>query len=104
MRQSTSYGQDFRDTVGGITNIVDELVDTTQSAFLQPSAFHLRVQGEEILRSLRTSNEKLHELGESIVNTPQTQAKSVKQKLASASYEVAKQVRQAVLFAVVRRN
>lgn len=92
MRQSTSYGQDFKDTVAGITNIVDELVTATQSAFGQPSASHLRVQGEEILRSLRSSNEKLQELGESIVNIPQAQAKGVKQKLASASYDVAKQV------------
>ncbi|KAI9021923.1 hypothetical protein DFJ74DRAFT_756687 [Hyaloraphidium curvatum] len=96
MRQSTTYGQDFRDTVSGITNIVDELVDTTQSAFTQPSASHLRSQGEEILKSLRTSNDKLQELGDSIVNTPQTQAKSVKQKLASASYEVAKQVKELI--------
>ena len=88
MRQSTSFGQDFKDTVSGITTIVDNLVTVSRRTLAKPSASDFRTRGELILQDLAQANDKLEELGESMVNSPQS--KTLKQRLASSSYEIAK--------------
>ncbi|KAJ3290305.1 component of the polarisome [Borealophlyctis nickersoniae] len=94
MRQSTTFGQDFKDTVRGITDIVDNLVSVSRRTLAKPSAVEFRTRGEMILQDLANANQKLEELGVSMVNSPQS--KSLKQRLASSSYEIAKYVKELI--------
>ena len=94
MRQSTSYGQEFQDTISGITGIVDNLVKVSKRTLNRPSANDFRTRGETILQELTSANSKLEELGNSMVNSPQS--RTLKQKLASASYEIAKFVKELI--------
>lgn len=88
MRQSTSFGQDFKDNISGITSIVENLVGVSRQTLSKPSATDFRTRGEMILQDLASANDKLEELGESMMNSPQS--KTLKQRLASSSYEIAK--------------
>ncbi|KAJ3044724.1 component of the polarisome [Rhizophlyctis rosea] len=94
MRQSTTFGQEFKDTVSGITTIVDNLVTVSRRTLSKPSASDFRTRGELILQDLAAANQKLEELGESMVSSPQS--KSLKQRLASSSYEIAKYVKELI--------
>ena len=92
MRQSTSFGQDFTDTVNRISNIVENLVKVSRRTLSKNSS--IRDRGENILNDLSSANIKLEELGISMVNSPPS--KSLKQKLASSSYEIAKYVKELI--------
>ncbi|KAJ3413524.1 component of the polarisome [Chytridiales sp. JEL 0842] len=94
MRQSTSFGQEFTDTVRGITSIVDNLVKVASRTLSKPSGVEFRNRGEAILQELESANIRLEELGVSMINSPQS--KTLKQKLASSSYEIAKHVKELI--------
>ncbi len=91
MRQSTTYGQEFKETIHGITSIVDDITSKSRATFSLPSAVGLKVQGEDVVAKLEASNRRLEELDDEMVDQPQS--KTVKQKLASSSYEVARYVK-----------
>ncbi|KAH9275123.1 hypothetical protein BASA83_002347 [Batrachochytrium salamandrivorans] len=94
MRQSSNFGQGFKDTVTGITNIVDNLVEVSRSTLNRPPGAEFLERGENILQELSTANIRLDELGTSMINSPQS--KTLKQKLASSSYEIAKFVKELI--------
>ncbi|RKO85421.1 hypothetical protein BDK51DRAFT_48026, partial [Blyttiomyces helicus] len=94
MRSQNSVGQEFTMTVSGITSIVDSLVGVSRRTLSRPSAADFRSQGEMILRDLSDANLKLEELGRSMVEAPQS--KTLKQRLASSSYEIAKYVKELI--------
>ena len=86
MRSSDSF--DFQDTVIGINTIVDNLVNVSLKSLREPSARSFKEDGERILRDLSEANERLNEVGRAMDGQPQN--KTLKQKLASSSYEIAK--------------
>ncbi|KAI8822407.1 uncharacterized protein EV422DRAFT_523906 [Fimicolochytrium jonesii] len=94
MRQSTSFGQSFSDTVTSITTIVDNLVTVSRTTLAKPAAAEFQTRGEMILQDLSNSNVKLDELGRNMLAMPQS--KTLKQKLASSSYEIAKYVKELI--------
>ena len=94
MRQSQTFGDDFKDTIAGITSIVDNLVGVSRRTLSRPSAAQFRDRGETILGDLTAANEKLERLGDDMIESPQS--KTLKQKLASASYEIAKYVKELI--------
>lgn len=94
MRQSTSFGKDFQDTVSSITTIVDNLVVVSRRTLSLSSANEYREDGESILEDLSKANINLSELGNSIIDQPQS--KSIKQKLASSAYDIAKFVKELI--------
>ncbi|KAI8810128.1 hypothetical protein BJ742DRAFT_802247 [Cladochytrium replicatum] len=97
MRQTSTLGQEFADTVRTITSIVENLVDVSRSTFAnKPSAASFRGVGESILRALEESNRSLDELGTSLINGGPNQSKTQKQRLASSSYEIAKYVKELI--------
>ncbi|TPX71731.1 hypothetical protein SpCBS45565_g00893 [Spizellomyces sp. 'palustris'] len=94
MRQTSTLTPDFSATVSGITSIVDNLVTVSQSTLSKPSALEFRSRGEGILSDLSAANIRLEELGKSMVSEPGS--KSLKQRLASSSYEIAKYVKELI--------
>ncbi|KAJ3213298.1 component of the polarisome, partial [Clydaea vesicula] len=88
MRQSTTFGQEFKDTVSGITSIVDHLVIIAHKTLSKPEGNAYRQKGEIILEDLSNANVTLQNLGVNMISSPQS--KTLKQKLASSSYEIAK--------------
>nr|KAJ3421743.1 component of the polarisome [Polyrhizophydium stewartii] len=94
MRQSSSFGQDFIDTVGTITRIVDNLVRVSRVTLGKPQAAAFRDSSEPILQELSVANVRLNELGEAMVASPQS--KTLKQKIASSSYDIAKFVKELI--------
>ena len=91
MRQKNTgnYNKDpeFITQVSEITGIVESVVHESRST-LSMQTTDLRERGEEILKDLFVSNGKLEELVDG--NKDCGSNKSVKQKLASSSYEIAK--------------
>lgn len=94
MRQSQTFGDDFKNTINGITSIVDNLVIVSQKTLSRPLASSFRSRGEVILSDLTGANDKLETLGVDMIESPQS--KTLKQKLASASYEIAKHVKELI--------
>lgn len=94
MRQSQTFGDEFQETISGISSIVNNLVNVSQNTLSKPSALEFRDRGEKILNDLTNANSRLEELGVLIMDSPQS--KSLKQKLASASYEIAKFVKELI--------
>lgn len=88
MRQTSVYGDEFKDTVSGITTIVDNLITVTRGTIGGPNGGPYKDRGENILDDLGDANATLENLGDSMVKDPQS--RSLKQKLASSSYEIAK--------------
>lgn len=87
MRNSTTFGPEFKDIIRGITVIVSEVIQVSEGT-LKSRKSEYRERGELILKELGSSNKKLEELGVSMIEQPQN--KSIKQKLAASSYEIAK--------------
>lgn len=94
MKQNTPVGQEFDDTVRSITDIVYNLVKVSTHTLSKPSAARFRADGEAILKDLSKANIDLEDLGISMLNSPQS--KTLKQKLASSSYEIAKFVKELI--------
>ncbi|KAJ3330386.1 component of the polarisome [Blyttiomyces sp. JEL0837] len=89
MKQNSSDGAEFNDTVRNITGIVSNLVKVSSRTLSKPSASSIRQRGEAIIQDLGAANVKLEDLGIAMMNSPQS--KTLKPKLASSSYEIAKQ-------------
>ncbi|KAJ3222037.1 component of the polarisome [Clydaea vesicula] len=100
MRKSQKFTKDFLTTVDGITSIVDEIVITSRKSLKATQAFNddVKQQGEEIILDLKNSSQDLKYTGEDIVQESLDggQCKSLKQKMASCSYEIAKFVKELV--------
>ncbi|KAJ1547198.1 hypothetical protein HK405_006475, partial [Cladochytrium tenue] len=94
MKQNAPIGQEFDDTVRTITDIVFNLVKVSTNTLNKPSAAQFRGRGEAILQDLSSANVRLEDLGVSMLSSPQS--KSLKQKLASSSYEIAKYVKELI--------
>ncbi|KAI9341555.1 hypothetical protein DFJ73DRAFT_843655 [Zopfochytrium polystomum] len=94
MKSNAPIGQEFDDTVRSITDIVFNLVKVSNNTLNKPSAAQFRNSGEAILQDLSAANIKLEDLGVSMLSSPQS--KSLKQKLASSSYEIAKYVKELI--------
>ncbi|KAJ3190530.1 component of the polarisome [Irineochytrium annulatum] len=92
--QTGAFGQEFKDTVSGITSIVENLVAVSRRTLSTPSASAFKQRGEKILEDLSAANLNLEQLGVSMVNSPQS--KTLKQRLASSSYEIAKYVKELI--------
>jgi hypothetical protein len=94
MKQNAPVGQEFDDTVRSITDIVYNLVKVSTQTLSKPSAARFRAEGDAILKDLSKANINLEDLGISMLNSPQS--KTLKQKLASSSYEIAKFVKELI--------
>lgn len=87
--RSSNFNAQFLTIVQQITTTVTDLAKECQESFDHvPSLRHFKSQGDPILLQLNQCNAKLNELGNQIVDNPDS--KLNRQKLASASYEVAK--------------
>ncbi|KAJ1554651.1 component of the polarisome [Nowakowskiella sp. JEL0078] len=88
---------DFRDNVKGITVIVENLVSVSSDTLRnQASARNIQEKGEGILKKLEEANGNLIDLGKSLEISHGGQTKTVKQKLASSSYDIAKYVKELI--------
>ncbi|TPX34756.1 hypothetical protein SmJEL517_g02757 [Synchytrium microbalum] len=91
MRQNTPVGHEFKDTVGNITKIVDNLIKVSRRTLSSPSALSkptFASSGDRLLQQLSSANLQFGNLGDSMVNSPQS--KTLKQQVAASSYEIAK--------------
>jgi hypothetical protein len=94
MRQE-SFGEKCRDTINGITSVVENLVSVCRDTLSkQALPSDQRQRGQAILGDLTASNSKLSELGMGMLTT--NNSKPSKQKLAAAAYEVAKSTKELV--------
>lgn len=92
--QTSNLSSDFIRTVHSITSIVDKLVEISTRTIDTPAASQFRAKGKNILDRLTFANRKLEELGQNITSMPNS--KSLKQDLASASYDIAKHVKELI--------
>eukprot|EP00842_Homolaphlyctis_polyrhiza_P004569 jgi/Hompol1/5112/HPOL_004157-RA len=89
MRQTSTFDQGFLDIVHRITGIVDRLVQVSrQTMMAHPTGSSIQASGEPILQQLSQASTTMNELGNSMINAPPSN--TMKQKLASSSYEIAK--------------
>ncbi|KAF9275838.1 component of the polarisome, partial [Mortierella antarctica] len=106
--RSSSDHEDILDASDHITKIVDQVIRMTRltlgspQASSVPQATELRNQGEMVLEDLENSLDLLIEMKEQLEAEPElahsssADAKSVKQKLASASFDIAKYTKELV--------
>ncbi|KAF9193340.1 component of the polarisome [Haplosporangium sp. Z 767] len=106
--RSSSDSEDISDASDNITKVVDQVVRQTRmtlaspEAVSAPQAVELRSQGELVLEDLENSLDLLNEMKEQLEAEPElahsssAEAKSVKQKLASASFDIAKYTKELV--------
>ncbi|KAF9427018.1 component of the polarisome [Entomortierella beljakovae] len=100
--RSSSDPDDISDASENIAKVADQLIRKTRQtlsnpdAVSAPQATELRNQGEMVLEDLENSLDLLIEMKEQVEQNPELaqattpEAKSVKQKLASASFDIAK--------------
>lgn len=77
-----------------ITEIVDRVLSTSGATVNKPFCAGFRGRADEILDELSAANEALVGLGKTLVEMPGS--KSLKQKVASSSYEIAKFVKELI--------
>ncbi|KAL3897860.1 MAG: hypothetical protein SGCHY_003132 [Lobulomycetales sp.] len=94
MRQTTNFGAEFGQTIDSITGIVDGVMRSSYRTVEKPFCAGFRGRAEEILGDLGHANEGLIELGKTLIDSPGS--KSLKQKVASNSYEIAKHVKELI--------
>jgi len=87
MRSSQIHGEEFKQTIQSIIRIVDLVIQSSKGT-LSHVGGNIGERGDSILSDLGTSQGNLGGLGDAMVNDPQN--KSIKQKLAACSYEIAK--------------
>lgn len=89
MRKSTEFGQDFQDIVDGITTVVYDIVDNSRKTIQtsQELPKDIKSEGELVIQDLEYATKNLEDLGFSMMEAP---SKSLKQNMASVSYEIAK--------------
>jgi hypothetical protein len=88
MRQP-AFGAEFRQTIGNITTVVDNLIQVSKTSIQEKS---LKDSSGGIIENLSNSNSKLAEMGDGMLSDK----KPSKQKLAAAAYEVAKYTKELV--------
>ncbi|KAJ3195899.1 component of the polarisome [Irineochytrium annulatum] len=93
MRQSAN-GDDFQSIIQGITQTVGDVIRESDRTMSSPGSEALRDRVEPILQDLNSANLKLDELGLSIVDQPQS--KTLKQRIASSSYDIARFVKELI--------
>ncbi|KAF9912665.1 component of the polarisome [Lobosporangium transversale] len=106
--RSNSSPDDICEASDTITKVVDQVVRQTRmtlatpDAMSAPQAQDLQSQGEMVLEDLENSLDLLIEMKEQIEQEPElaqsasTEAKSIKQKMASASFDIAKYTKELV--------
>ncbi|KAJ3219198.1 component of the polarisome [Dinochytrium kinnereticum] len=93
MRQSAN-GEEFRDIISGITRTVNEVINESDGSTLEMASGDLRDRIKPVLDDLAAANQKLNDLGYSILEQPQS--KTLKQRIASSSYDIAKFVKELI--------
>ncbi|KAI8895718.1 hypothetical protein BC833DRAFT_622762 [Globomyces pollinis-pini] len=93
LRQNGPIGQDFTNSVNGISRIVESLIQVI-SPTIQNANPTIQNEGNDILTRLDSATQSLYELGEKIKQNPTS--KPLKQQIASGSYEIAKFVKQLI--------
>lgn len=88
MRNSEIFGSELTDIVADITSIVQSLVYSSKQSLGLPTASRIHNDGHLILQDLEYSAQMLETLGASLIIDPSS--KSLKQKVATSSYEIAK--------------
>lgn len=90
--RNQSYGSELTDNINTITTIVLNVIAVCQDSFNSSIGAPYRARGDAILKELGSSVDKLDEMRETISNNSEDflSNKSSKQKLASASFEIAK--------------
>ncbi|KAG0213811.1 component of the polarisome [Mortierella sp. GBA30] len=106
--RSSSDSEDISEASDNITKVVDQVIRQTRmtlatpDAVSAPQAAELRSQGDMVLEDLESSLDLLNEMKEQLEAEPElahsssAEAKSVKQKLASASFDIAKYTKELV--------
>ncbi|KAF9946125.1 component of the polarisome [Mortierella alpina] len=106
--RSSSDSEDISEASDNITKVVDQVIRQTRMTLSAPDlvsapqATELRSQGEMVLEDLENSLDLLNEMKEQLEAEPElahsssAEAKSVKQKLASASFDIAKYTKELV--------
>ena len=89
MRQPGPYGNDFLGVVQEINDVVDSVVKHSKSVL---SKTGLISSAAIVLNDLTLVSDQLDTLGRDMVR--ETPSKSLKQKMASSSYEIAKYVKE----------
>lgn len=94
MRKSSTFGPDFITTVHSITDIVYDIADNSHKT-MQASRLSsdIKSEGQLVIADLQSASKNLDELGEEMVNGA---SKTLKQNMASCSYEIAKFVKELV--------
>ncbi|CAG8677002.1 13323_t:CDS:2, partial [Acaulospora colombiana] len=90
--RNQSYGKELTDNINTITTIVLNVIAVCRDSFGSTSGAPYRARGETVLKELENSVEKLEEMRETITNDSEDflSNKASKQRLASASFEIAK--------------
>ncbi|KAF9942117.1 component of the polarisome [Modicella reniformis] len=106
--RSSSDTQGISDASDNITKVVDQVIRQTRMTLATPEAIdvpqadELRSQGEMVLEDLENSLDLLIEVREQLEAEPElvqsssAEAKAVKQKMASASFDIAKYAKELV--------
>ena len=106
--RTSSDADEILDASDKITKVVDQVIRTTRltlatpDAVSSPQAAELRSQGEMVLEDLENSLDLLNEMKEQVEAEPDMahgadpEAKAVKQKMASASFDIAKYTKELV--------
>ncbi|KAF0369171.1 hypothetical protein F8M41_013440 [Gigaspora margarita] len=87
-----SYANDFSENIASIVTVVVNVISTCQNFLETSSGAPYRSRGDPILKDLENGANKLGEMRETIVNDGENfmANKASKQRLASASFEIAK--------------
>ncbi|KAJ3098420.1 component of the polarisome [Phlyctochytrium planicorne] len=93
MRQSAN-GEEFRDIIAGITRTVNEVIRESDRCTMEVGSDDLRDRTKPVLDDLTAASHKLDDLGYSILEQPQS--KTLKQRIASSSYDIAKFVKELI--------
>ncbi|CAG8485028.1 4490_t:CDS:10 [Diversispora eburnea] len=90
--RNQSHGNELTDNINTITTIVLNVIAVCQDSFNSPIGTPYRTRGDTILKELGNSIDKLDEMRETISNNSEDflSNKISKQRLASASFEIAK--------------
>ncbi|KAJ3222036.1 hypothetical protein HK099_002774 [Clydaea vesicula] len=90
--QSFEDPSELKDSVIGITSIVEDISQVTRQTLLNNVTSELKVKGEQILVDLSETSLTLIKLG-TIDQVPQEDVKRLKQELATLSYDILKLVK-----------
>jgi hypothetical protein len=89
MRQPGPYGKEFMEIVNSIATIVDAVA---QESAANLAGSHIETPSKPIIIQLSTVKDEMKSIGKEMVMEAPT--KSLKQKMASCSYEIARHVKE----------